>query len=183
MKDDSRKTTLDPSTRSIIDKIVQENNLNKGAGITILQQVQASLGYVSPPMIRRISKLTGITASALYSIATFYAQFRLEPIGKHLVQVCHGTACHLAGAEKITETITMETGAAEGHTSPDGKFTVEKVACLGCCSLGPVMTINETTHIRLTPEAARKLAKSKKKGCKCEKSSHADQQPGVTPDE
>lgn len=183
MKDGNEKTTLDPNTRAIIDKIVQENNLDKGSGITILQKTQAALGYVSPPMIKHISKLTGIPASTLYSIATFYAQFRLEPIGEHLIQVCHGTACHLAGAEKITEAVALETGAAQGHTSPDGKFTVEKVACLGCCSLGPVMNINNETHIRLTPDGARKLAKNKKKNCKCQNTDPNRQQPEVTPDE
>lgn len=149
---------------AVIDKIVHTSNLDQGAAIVILQQIQAAFGYVSPEMLDRISQLTGIPTSVLYSIVTFYAQFRLEPVGEYLIQVCHGTACHLAGAERVSQAVQMESGATEGHTSPDGKFTLEKVACLGCCTLGPVMTINEETFGRMTPELARKLIKAKREG-------------------
>jgi NADH-quinone oxidoreductase subunit E len=84
----------------------------------------------------------------------------LEPIGENLIQICHGTACHLAGAEKITESLQFETKAPTGGTSKDGKFTLEKVACLGCCSLAPVITINEETYGRLTPEKVKKIIKA-----------------------
>ncbi len=146
------------------DQNVQEKNVEMGSAIMILQQIQNKYGYVSPPMLERISLLTGIPSSVLYSIVTFYAQFRLEPIGENLIQVCHGTACHLAGAEKIGEAVQLETGAKAGHTSPDGKFTTEKVACLGCCSLGPVITINHETYGRLNPELARRLIQQRRKG-------------------
>lgn len=158
-------SNLDPYAD--FDKTVQEKNLDMGAAIRILQQIQATYGYVSPPMLERISLLTGIPTSVLYSIVTFYAQFRLEPIGENLIQVCHGTACHLAGAEKISEAVQIETGAKAGHTSPDGKFTIEKVACLGCCSLGPVITINSETYGRMNPEMARQMLKQRRQGCIC----------------
>lgn len=151
----------------IIDNIVGKSNLDMGSAIVILQKTQAAFGYVSPAMLERISQLTGVPTSVLYSIVTFYAQFRMEPIGENLIQVCHGTACHLAGAEKISEAVEMETGAKTGHTSPDGKFTVEKVACLGCCSLGPVMTINEETLVRMTPEESRHMIQERRSGCGC----------------
>lgn len=152
---------------AVLDEIVHEKNLDMGSAIMILQKIQAAYGYVSPPMLERVSQLTGFPTSNLYSIITFYAQFRQEPIGENLIQVCHGTACHLAGAEKISEAIQLESGAKSGHTSSDGKFTVEKVACLGCCSLGPVITINEETYARMSPEDARVLIKQRKKECLC----------------
>ncbi|WP_051688133.1 NADH-quinone oxidoreductase subunit NuoE [Desulfofalx alkaliphila] len=156
---------------AVIDNIVRRNNYDKGAAIVILQQVQSTYGYVSPAMIERIAQLTGIQPSELYSIVTFYSQFRTEPVGENIIQVCHGTACHLAGAERISEAIENETGAADGQTSADGKFTVENVACLGCCSHGPVVTINDETYAKVTPESARKLVREKRQGCRCKDNS------------
>jgi NADH-quinone oxidoreductase subunit E len=146
-----------------IKEIVQRHDVRKGAAIPILQDIQNTFGYVSGEMLQRAAEFSGIPVSELYSIVTFYAQFRLEPIGENLIQVCHGTACHLAGAEKITESLQFETKAPAGKTSPDGLFTLEKVACLGCCSLAPVITINEETHGRLTPDKIRKIIKETRK--------------------
>ncbi|PHJ39552.1 NADH dehydrogenase [Desulforamulus profundi] len=150
-----------------MDQIVHENYLDLGSAIVILQQIQDAFGYVAPYMLERVAALTGIPTGELYSIVTFYAQFRTEPIGENLIQVCHGTACHLAGAEKISEVLENETGARDGRTSPDRKFTVKKVACLGCCSHGPVVTVNDETHAKITPEKARKLVQQKRQGCSC----------------
>lgn len=141
----------------IIDEIVQRHNASPGSAIPILQEIQNTFGFVAPEVLQRVSELSGILESELYSIVTFYSQFRMEPIGENLIQVCHGTACHLAGAEKISEAILQETGARDGGTSPDGMFTVEKVACLGCCSLAPVITVNEEAYGRLTPAAVGEI--------------------------
>ena len=111
-----------------IDAIVLRHNAEPGSAIPILQDIQNTFGYVAPEVISRVSELSGIMESELYSIVTFYSQFRMEAIGDNLIQVCHGTACHLAGAEQISEAMLHETKAPEGGTSPDGKFTVEKVA-------------------------------------------------------
>ncbi|MRR10492.1 NAD(P)H-dependent oxidoreductase subunit E, partial [bacterium] len=89
----------------------------------------------------------------------FYTQFRLKPVGKHLVRVCHGTACHVSGAEKISEALRGSMGCGDGETTADGKFTVESVACLGCCSLAPVMMIDSETFGRLTPDSAATAVK------------------------
>jgi NADH-quinone oxidoreductase subunit E len=146
-----------------IDNIVSKFAKTRGSAIPILQNIQNEFGYVPKESLPRVSAQTGIPTSDLYSIITFYAQFRTEPIGENLIQVCHGTACHLAGAEEITDAIMREAGIEEGSiTSPDGKFTVEKVACLGCCSLAPVMNINGETFGRLTPDKAVKLIKKNK---------------------
>ncbi len=146
-----------------IDNIVSKFAKTRGSAIPILQNIQDEFGYVPKESLSRVSAQTGTPTSDLYSIITFYAQFRTEPIGENLIQVCHGTACHLAGAEEITNALIREVKIEEGSiTSPDGKFTIEKVACLGCCSLAPVMNINGETFGRLTPDKAVKLIKKKK---------------------
>ncbi|MBM4235317.1 MAG: NADH-quinone oxidoreductase subunit NuoE [Firmicutes bacterium] len=143
------------AVKEIVDKHIE----SKGAAIPILQEIQNVFGYISPELLRRAGEFSGIPVNELYSIVTFYAQFRMEPTGEHLIQVCHGTACHLAGAERITESIQFETKAGPGKTSDDGMFTMEKVACLGCCSLAPVLTIDEETYGKLSPEKVRKIIK------------------------
>lgn len=148
-----------------IDEIVKRVGVNKTPAMMILQAIQSAYGYVSPEMLEHVTGLTGIPSSTLYSIVTFYAQFRLEPVGENLIQVCHGTACHLAGAERITEAMVMETGAEAGKTSEDRLFTVEKVACLGCCSMGPVITVNGETHGNVTPDKVQKLIKERRECC------------------
>lgn len=142
----------------LLDQIVQSNNA-PGASIVILQKVQSAFGCVTPAMISRITDLTGIPESELYGIATFYSQFRLQPPGKHLIKACCGTACHLGGAEKIARAVEESTGAGEGGTSKDGLFSFERVACLGCCSLAPVMTVDEDVYGRITPGSVQKIIK------------------------
>ncbi len=143
-----------------IEKIVKKHDHKRGAAIPILQDIQQAFGYIPKEELTKVSLMTKIPESDLYSIVTFYSQFRLHPIGEHLIHVCHGTACHLAGAEEITNALHRELDIQAENTSPDGKYTVEKVACLGCCSLAPVMTLDGETYGRLTPEKAVKIAKS-----------------------
>ncbi len=141
----------------IVESIVNKYCDYPGPAIPILQEIQARLGYVAPDFIKKVAELTGIPVSELYGIVTFYSQFRLEPLGKYHIQICHGTACHLAGAELITEALEMETGTKSGSTSKDGMFTLEKVACMGCCTLGPVIGINGEIKGRLTPDKVKKI--------------------------
>lgn len=112
-----------------------------GSIITILQKTQDIYGYLSMDAINYISEQTGIKPAKIYGIATFYTQFRLAPIGKYLIMLCKGTACHVNGADMIEEAITEELGIADGETTEDGIFTLNNVACLGCCSLAPVMMV------------------------------------------
>ena len=146
-----------------IDAIVHKHNVEPGAVIPILQEIQEAYGHVPPVAIQRVAEHMNIPASEIYGIVTFYAQFRLQPLGKNLVRVCHGTACHLSGAEMVAETLAQATGAKEGETSPDDLFTVERVACLGCCSLAPCIMVNNETHGRLTPESVSKLVAEMRK--------------------
>lgn len=152
------KTREAPSF-AVIDAIVHKHNVERGAVIPILQDIQDTYGYIPPVAIDRVAKNIGISNGEIYGTATFYNMFRLEPLGENLVKVCHGTACHLAGAEMIAEAISLEAGAKEGETSPDGKFTVEQVACLGCCSSAPALMVNNEVYGQLTPESVRKKIK------------------------
>jgi NADH-quinone oxidoreductase subunit E len=156
IKESRAKEQLNPA---VIDAIVYKHNIQPGAMISILQEIQDIYGYVPRAAIMRVSEGTGVAASDIYGIVTFYAQFRLQPQGEHVIKVCHGTACHLNGAERVADSICQCVGAKEGETSPDGKYTVEKVACLGCCSLAPTIMIDNETHGRLTPDNVRKVIK------------------------
>ncbi|HHX02389.1 MAG TPA: NADH-quinone oxidoreductase subunit NuoE [Firmicutes bacterium] len=147
-----------------IEQIVNKYRDFSGAAIPILQEIQNQLGYVSPEFIEKVSELTEIPASELYGIVTFYSQFRLEPIGENHIQICHGTACHLAGANAVIEAFESSTGTKCGSTSKDGKFTLEKVACIGCCSLAPVISVNGKIYGRMTAEKVRKLVRELKGG-------------------
>ena len=127
--------------------------------IPVLQKLQEAYGYLPQDVIKRLSERTGIFVSKIMGVVTFYSQFRLEPIGKNIVRICFGTACHVIGAENIADAICRELGIKLGETTEDRLFTVESVACLGCCSLAPVIMINDETHGRLTPDTARNVIK------------------------
>jgi len=141
----------------VIDAISHKHNIQPGATIPILQEIQDSYGYIPPFAIQKIADNINIPASELLGIITFYKQFKLHPLGKNVIKVCHGTACHLSGAEKISQSLAQEIGVQEGATSNDGLFTVERVACLGCCNLAPCAMVNDEVHGRLTPEDTRKI--------------------------
>jgi NADH-quinone oxidoreductase subunit E len=128
----------------------------EGVLIPLLQEAQAADGYISRAAMEEIHRRSGIPLAHVYGVATFYAQFRLQPVGRHLVKVCHGTACHVAGAREITEALETELGVATGTTTADGLYTLETVACLGCCSLAPVITVGAETHGGLDTSAARR---------------------------
>jgi NADH-quinone oxidoreductase subunit E len=149
--------TKEKPSFAVIDAIVHKHNIEPGAVIPVLQEIQDTYGYVPPVAIQRIADNMNVPASEVFGIVTFYAQFRLQPLGKNLIKVCHGTACHLCGAEMVAERLAQVVGAKEGETSQDGMFTIERVACLGCCSLAPCVMVNGETHGRLTPEAVDKI--------------------------
>ncbi len=129
----------------------------EGMVIPILQKTQDIFGYLPKTILRRLSDYIGIPGEQIYGVATFYAQFRLTPMGRNIIKVCHGTACHVAGAEMISETIENHLNIKDNETTPDLKYTLTRVACLGCCSLAPVMMINEDTFGKLTPDKVRKI--------------------------
>jgi NADH-quinone oxidoreductase subunit E len=144
---------------AIVDRVAEGLSDRRGALIPLLQQVQAEIGYLPPAALSRIAERAGLSPARVFGVATFYSQFRMEPVGRHIIRVCQGTACHVQGATAITEAICDELGVAEGGTTDDGEFTVEAVACLGCCSLAPVIMIDESTYGRLTPDEARRIVR------------------------
>lgn len=118
--------------------------------IPALQKAQALFGYVPFTAMLRIARALDAPLARVYGVATFYAQFRLQPSGRHTVRVCTGTACHVRGAEKILDTWAEALGIQPGETTTDGAITLERVACLGACGLAPAVMVDQTTHGRLT---------------------------------
>lgn len=137
-----------------LDAILAKHKGERGALITILQEAQDIYGYLSEDVLERISNHTGMRLSQIYGVATFYSQFRLCPCGKHILRVCHGTACYVSGAAKISEDISKELEIKMGETTRDRLLSLESVSCLGACGLAPVMMINEKTYGRLDSERA-----------------------------
>ncbi|WP_027398153.1 NADH-quinone oxidoreductase subunit NuoE [Anaerovorax odorimutans] len=148
---------------SELTPVLEEYAKVPGSLITILQKAQDLYGYLSMDVINYIANETGIKAAKIYGVATFYTQFRMKPIGKYLIMLCQGTACHVNGSKMIEEAICEELKIKDGETTEDGIFTLNNVACLGCCSLAPVMmvkTVNgEETYGNLTKEAVRIILK------------------------
>jgi NADH-quinone oxidoreductase subunit E len=128
--------------------------------IPLLQGTQETYGYIPRAAFEKLANETGLNLSEMYGVATFYAQFRLNPVGKHIIKVCHGTACHVQNANAITEAIQESLNVKDGETTKDNFFTLESVACLGCCSLAPVMMIGDETHGKLTGTEAVKIIKN-----------------------
>jgi len=138
----------------------EESAFQETALIPVLQKLQEAYGYLPQDIIKRLSERTGIFVSQIMGVVTFYSQFRLQPVGDNIVRVCFGTACHVIGAENVADAICRELGVKLGGTTEDKMFTVESVACLGCCSLAPVIMINDETHGRLTPDTARQVIRN-----------------------
>lgn len=149
---------------SLIDGILDEYKSVSGSLITILQKTQDIYGYLPKPAIEHIAIQTAIPKAKIMGVATFYTQFRFEPVGKFLIMLCQGTACHVNSSKMIEQTIKEELEIEDGQTTTDGLFTLKCVACLGCCSLSPVMMINSDTYGGLTPEKTRKILKELREG-------------------
>ena len=147
---------------SRLDPVLEKYGKVKGSLISILQKAQEIYGYLPPELLKHISVRTGIKLAKILGVVTFYTQFRQKPVGKHLILQCQGTACHVLDSSAIGDAIlsflsTPEVSLKEGETTPDGLFTLQNVACLGCCSLAPVMMINGETYGTLTADKARQI--------------------------
>lgn len=138
-----------------VDRVVEELGRDRQAVIPILQALQAHYRYLPREALRRVCTLTEITPAQIEGVAGFYTQFRHRPVGEHLIRVCHGTACHVKGAEQVAEAIRDHLHIApDADTDADGRFTIEPVSCLGCCTLAPVMQIDGVTYGHLTRDSA-----------------------------
>jgi len=144
---------------TLLDSVLKQYAGETGALIPVLQHAQEVYGYLPEPVLAAIAQARRVPFSEVYGVATFYSQFHLEPRGRTVVRICHGTACHVAGAPEVTRAVTDELLTKVGETSEDLRFTVEAVACVGCCGLAPVVVVGEETHGQLDPTSARKLGK------------------------
>lgn len=138
----------------------------EGKLIPALQKAQEREGFISRETMLEIHRASGVPLAQIYGVATFYAQFRFHPVGKNIVRICHGTACHVSGANGITESLEDELKVINGETTKDGLFTLETVSCLGCCSLAPVIMVNNDTYGNLLPKDIKKIVKSYRQAAK-----------------
>ena len=142
------------SDLSLIKNVLDQYKDKPGSLITVLQKAQEIYGYLPTDVIYHIADVMKTTPAEVMGVATFYTQFRLKPVGKYLIMLCQGTACHVNGSERIESAICQRLGICDGDTTQDGMFSLKNVACLGCCSLSPVMMINGETYGSLTPQKA-----------------------------
>jgi NADH-quinone oxidoreductase subunit E len=139
---------------NLLNPCLEKYAKEKGTLITILQEAQEIYGWLSKEILAYISEKTGIPEAKVMGVATFYAQFRDKPVGKYLILLCQGTACHVNGSAEIEQSVKDYLGVNEGEITQDGLFTYNNVACLGCCSLSPVMMINGKAYGKLTGKSA-----------------------------
>ena len=140
-----------------MEKILSSYEGKKDELISILQEVQEEFGYLPQHAMRKIARFTKVAQSRVYAVATFYAQFRFTPIGKKHITVCRGTACHVRGAPRILKEVEKELRIKEGETTLDLKYSLETVACIGCCGLSPCLMINKKVEAKLTPKKITSL--------------------------
>jgi NADH-quinone oxidoreductase subunit E len=141
----------------LLEEILGSYRGDRSELVPILQEVQENLGYLPEKAMLDIAKFIGVSDSHVYSVASFYSQFRLLPLGKKRVAVCRGTACHIRGAPQILSTVENAIGLKEGETSDDLEYTLETVACIGCCALAPCIRINKEVSGEITPERAKEI--------------------------
>lgn len=143
-----------------VKQVLQKYQHDKSLLVDILQDIQSETGYLPKEVLEETGKGLGVPVSRVYSVATFFKAFSLTPRGRHLINVCMGTACHVRGAVKVLEQIEQELGTKTGETTSDLKFTLETVNCVGACALGPMVIIGENYHGEMTPEAVGSVLKN-----------------------
>ena len=146
-----------PEVEGLFNEIRKEFKGRPDELIPMLQRVQRTLGFLPEQALLEIARLTGLSAARVFGTATFYAQFRFQPVGKNIIRVCRGTACHVKGSNRILETIEEHLQVTPGQITPDGLFTIETVACFGSCALAPIMVINDSVYGSLNRSRALKL--------------------------
>jgi len=150
-KNHTRQCTL-PDEKvdlTLLDGLLKKYSGKPGSMISLLQGTQEMYHYVPVSAIKKIAKEANLSESDIFGVVTFYSQFRLYPVGKNIIKVCHGTACHVQNAPDITNALMVELNVEDGKTTEDRLFTLESVSCLGCCGLAPVITVNEDVYGKL----------------------------------
>jgi NADH-quinone oxidoreductase subunit E len=143
-----------------VGQVLEKYQRDKSALIDILHDTQSEIGYLPKEALEEVGQGLGVPLSRVYSVATFFKAFSLKPRGRHLINVCLGTACHVRGADKVLEQMEKELGVKTGANTPDLKFTLETVRCVGACALGPMVIIGEDYHGEMTPEKVSEVLKN-----------------------
>jgi NADH-quinone oxidoreductase subunit E len=143
-----------------LDRLLDEFRDERGAVIPVLQRAQEIYGYLPTEALKHISRRMQVPLSRLYGVATFYAQFYLHRRGRHIVNICDGTACHVRGASQIVQVLEQELSIKAGETTPDYRLTLEVVYCLGSCALAPVAVLDGQIYGRLVPDKAARLVRA-----------------------
>jgi len=151
---------IDSRTSRQIKRIIEATDGQAGAPIRVLQRVQGIIGYLPREVLETVSREMRIPLSELYGITSFYSFFSMVPKGKYVIQVCLGTSCYVKGGQKIIDSLKKEFGLESGNTTPDGKFSLQTVRCLGCCGLSPVLAVNENVHRKVKPSKLKEILSS-----------------------
>jgi NADH-quinone oxidoreductase subunit E len=149
--------TLTKEKPASLKRLLEKHERRRSSIIPILQSVQAEHGYIPPGAIMDIARYLKIPEAEIYGVATFYAQFKFSPIGRNVITVCRGTACHVRGSLRLLREMEKELGIHPGETTEDLEFSLETVACLGSCALAPVMVANGKVYGGLTTNKARSI--------------------------
>jgi NADH-quinone oxidoreductase subunit E len=148
--------------KAVVSKALKKHSKDKALLVDILQDVQAGIGYLPQEVLEAVAAGLEVPVSRVYSVATFFKAFSLTPRGRHLINVCMGTACHVRGSDKVLAAAEQQLGIKKGETTPDLKFTLETVNCVGACALGPVVIVGEDYHGEMTPEGVVSVLKEYK---------------------
>jgi NADH-quinone oxidoreductase subunit E len=143
-----------------VGQVLEKYQRDKSALIDILHDTQSEIGYLPREALEQVGQGLGVPLSRVYSVATFFKAFSLKPRGRHLINVCLGTACHVRGADKVLEQMEKELGIKTGENTSDLKFTLETVNCVGACALGPMVIIGEDYHGEMTPDKVSEVLKN-----------------------
>lgn len=135
-----------------VDKIVAKHAGREGALLPTLREVQGFLGYLPQEALERVALGLGLSLSRVYGVATFYSLFYTKPKGQYVIRVCESAPCHVKGAQEVIDALVRELGISFGETTPDGRFTLETVSCLGVCGVAPAVMVNDRVYGNLTPE-------------------------------
>ncbi len=154
---DQEPTKQELTYDEVINRVIRKHRKKRGALIAILEEIQKKYGYLPEEILRQVSEKSGYPMVDIYGVATFYKLFRLKPRGKHLITVCRGTACHVRGAPRVVTEFENQLGIEDGETTTDGMFTLETVACLGACALGPIVVIDNHYFSKVTPKKVKSI--------------------------
>lgn len=149
--DDAARIAEEEAMLEDIAELLSKSEKQRENLIPILQEIQQRHSYLSPGAMEMVAQHLGISSSEVYGVATFYNQFRFHPPGKHQIKVCLGTACHVVGGDIILENFERKLGIKDGETTPDREFSIERVACVGCCALAPVAIVDDVVQACMAP--------------------------------